>query len=81
MAWCEAEPVHMMFSAWRATRGWEAEIAALMAAAQREHQKTQQAAPRVRRVLLSDAQQLGLAPAAWWPRPSISTKAPTRASW
>ncbi len=43
MAWCEAEPVHYVFGLARNSR-LEAEIAALMAAAQREHQKTQQAA-------------------------------------
>ncbi len=41
MAWCEAEPVHYVFGLARNSR-LEAEIAALMAAAQREHQKTQQ---------------------------------------
>jgi len=43
MAWCEAQHVHYVFGLARNER-LEAEIAALMAAAQSQHQQTQQAA-------------------------------------
>ena len=79
LAWCESQHVDYVFALARKER-LEAEIADPLAQAQSEHEQSKQPA----RVFSEFAYQTRTSwsrPAAWWPRPSIWTRAPTRVSW